>query len=286
MSRFEAEIMGGGGGHHAFRPAFIPSQMLTGGARIAPPTLYHSAPIATGGVAVISAPPTASSSSAAVISAPATINKSDDDDILATLQKYEKEVKSEAKKEPQPPKMDTAALAKEMASKKAKMMADQAKIKASTSKSIGLPTGVKAPPVATMRDEAVKKAKKQKRLVRTGGGQMWEDESLKEWDSNDFRIFCGDLGNDVTDEVLARTFGRYPSFLKAKVVRDKKSNKTKGFGFVSFRDPSDFTRAMREMNGKYVGSRPIKMRKSNWKDRNIDVVKHKQKEKQKMGYKW
>ena len=63
---------------------------------------------------------------------------------------------------------------------------------------------------------------------RTGGGQVWEDPSLKEWDPNDFRIFCGDLGNDVTDEVLQRTFGRYPSFQKAKVIRDKKSNKTKG----------------------------------------------------------
>ena len=59
-----------------------------------------------------------------------------------------------------------------------------------------------------------------------------------------------------------------------------------GFGFVSFRDPADFTKAMREMNGKYVGSRPIKMRKSNWKDRNIDVVRQKQKTKQQMGYKW
>ena len=59
-----------------------------------------------------------------------------------------------------------------------------------------------------------------------------------------------------------------------------------GFGFVSFRDPADFTKAMREMNGKYVGSRPIKMRKSNWKDRNIDVVRQKQKSKQQMGYKW
>merc|ERR1711878_68668 len=107
------------------------------------------------------------------------------------------------------------------------------------------------------------------------------DETLKEWDTNDFRIFCGDLGNDVTDEVLARTFGRYSSFQKAKVIRDKRTNKTKGFGFVSFKDPSDFTRAMREMNGKYVGSRPIKMKKSAWKDRNIDVVKTKIKEKQK-----
>ena len=135
-------------------------------------------------------------------------------------------------------------------------------------------------------DEALNKAKKMKRVVRTGGGQIWEDPSLKEWEANDFRIFCGDLGNDVTDEVLARTFGRYPSFQKAKVVRCKKTNKTKGYGFVSFRDPTDFTKAMKEMNGKYVGSRPIKLRKSNWKDRNIDEVRKKQKLKQKMGYKW
>lgn len=35
--------------------------------------------------------------------------------------------------------------------------------------------------------------------------------------------------------------------------------------------------------GKYVGSRPIKLRKSMWKDRNMDVVRKKQKEKKKLG---
>ena len=139
---------------------------------------------------------------------------------------------------------------------------------------------------ATIKEESLVKAKKMKRVVRTGGGQMWEDNSLKEWDPNDFRIFAGDLGNDVTDEVLTRTFGRYPSFQRAKVIRDKKNNKTKGYGFVSFKDPQDFTRAIRELNGKYVGSRPIKLRKSNWKDRNIEVVRQKQKLKQAMGYKF
>lgn len=68
--------------------------------------------------------------------------------------------------------------------------------------------------------------------------------------ADDFRIFCGDLGNDVTDEMLVRVFGKYPSFQKAKVVRDKRTNKTKGFGFVSFKDPQDFIKAMKEMNGK------------------------------------
>ena len=72
----------------------------------------------------------------------------------------------------------------------------------------------------------------------------------------------------------------------AKVVRDKRSNKTKGYGFVSFKSPDDFTKAIKEMNGRYVGSRPIKLSKSNWKDRNVDVVKEKQHLKKKMGYKY
>ena len=56
----------------------------------------------------------------------------------------------------------------------------------------------------------------------------------------------------MTDEVLTRAFNKYNSFLKAKVVRDKRTNKTKGFGFVSFKDPQDFIKAMKEMNGEFA----------------------------------
>ncbi|KAL2914614.1 RNA-binding protein 42 [Polyrhizophydium stewartii] len=90
---------------------------------------------------------------------------------------------------------------------------------------------------------------------------------MLEWDDDDYRIFCGDLGNEVNDDLLAKYFSKYPSFLKAHVVRDKASGKSKGFGFVSLKDPEDFARAMREMNGKYIGNRPAKLRKSTWKDR-------------------
>lgn len=58
---------------------------------------------------------------------------------------------------------------------------------------------------------------------------------MAEWDPNDFRIFCGDLGNEVSDELLAKAFRKYPSFQKAKVVRDGRTNKSKGYGFVSFK---------------------------------------------------
>lgn len=135
------------------------------------------------------------------------------------------------------------------------------------------------PPPPMLDDMGPSKKKKNKKTVRQAGGQSWEDPSLLEWEEDDFRLFCGDLGNDVTDDILTRTFSKYPSFLRAKVVRDKRTNKTKGFGFVSFKDPQDFTRAMKEMNGRYVGSRPIKLRKSTWRNRSADVVRKKEKEK-------
>lgn len=128
-------------------------------------------------------------------------------------------------------------------------------------------------------DDYRRRGSKNRKLMRTAGGQTWEDYTLSDWPDDDFRIFCGDLGNDVTDELLTRTFNKYPSFQKAKVIRDKRTNKTKGYGFISFKDPADFTKAMKEMNGRYVGSRPIKLRKSSWRNRCIDVVKKKEKEK-------
>ena len=60
----------------------------------------------------------------------------------------------------------------------------------------------------------------QKLHVRAGAGEKWTDATLSEWPENDFRLFVGDLGNEVTTEMLAKEFqGKYKSFVKAKVVR-------------------------------------------------------------------
>lgn len=123
------------------------------------------------------------------------------------------------------------------------------------------------------------KRKVDKKTVRQAGGSVWEDQSLADWPEDDFRIFCGDLGNDVTDELLTRTFSKFPSFQRAKVIRDKRTNKSKGYGFVSFKEPADFIKAMKEFDGRYVGSRPIKLRKSTWKQRGIEERRKKEAEK-------
>ncbi|KAM0882235.1 hypothetical protein ACQ4PT_032451 [Festuca glaucescens] len=97
--------------------------------------------------------------------------------------------------------------------------------------------------------------------------------------TDDFRLFCGDLGNEVNDDVLAKAFSKYPSFNMARVIRDKSTGKTKGYGFASFANSSDLAAALKEMNGKYVGNRPIKLRKSMWKNR----IDYKALQKQKAG---
>jgi RNA recognition motif-containing protein len=56
----------------------------------------------------------------------------------------------------------------------------------------------------------------------------------------------------------------------ARVVRDRRTGKTRGYGFVSFLNPQDFLKALKEMNGKYVGNRPVKLTKSSWKDRDLN----------------
>lgn len=91
-------------------------------------------------------------------------------------------------------------------------------------------------------------------VLRKGGGETWEDKSLMEWDSSHFRLFIGDLDPALSDDLFLAAFNnaRYPSFVKAKVVRDKYSNKGKGFGFVSYSDPEDFLKVWKEMNGRLI----------------------------------
>jgi RNA recognition motif-containing protein len=67
--------------------------------------------------------------------------------------------------------------------------------------------------------------------------------------ADDVRLFIGNLGNEVNDNTLTEVFSAYPSFVKARVVRDKRTGKTKAFGFASFLDPNDAMKAFRDKHG-------------------------------------
>ncbi|KAF5804126.1 putative RNA recognition motif domain, nucleotide-binding alpha-beta plait domain superfamily [Helianthus annuus] len=87
-----------------------------------------------------------------------------------------------------------------------------------------------------------------------GAGERKQD------DTPDYTIFVGDLAADVTDYTLLETFrAHYPSVKGAKVVTDRLTGRTKGYGFVKFGDESEQLRAMTEMNGRLCSTRPMRI---------------------------
>ena len=119
--------------------------------------------------------------------------------------------------------------------------------------------------------------------VRTAAGKTWVDPTLDEWPDNDFRIFVGNLDPSVTDAHVWAHFARYPSLLKAKVIRDqhKAGTPSRGYAFCSFGDALDCAKALREMDQTWLGSRPCRLKRSQWKDRELPVVRKKEKQSRK-----
>lgn len=79
-------------------------------------------------------------------------------------------------------------------------------------------------------------------------------------DGPDHTIFVGDLAADVTDYLLEETFkANYPSVRGAKVVTDRATGCSKGYGFVRFGDITEQTRAMTEMNGMMLSTRQMRI---------------------------
>lgn len=86
-------------------------------------------------------------------------------------------------------------------------------------------------------------------------------DKAADWNPAHFRLFVGNLGPDATDETLAAAFSAYASVSKVSVPRDK-SGENKGYGFVAFSDSKDYLKAFKEMNGKYVGLRPVQLKRA------------------------
>ncbi|CAA7408299.1 unnamed protein product [Spirodela intermedia] len=79
--------------------------------------------------------------------------------------------------------------------------------------------------------------------------------------SGHFNVFIGDLSSEVTDATLYACFSVYPSCSDARVMWDHKTGRSRGYGFVSFRNQEDAQSAINDMNGKWLGNRQIRC---NW----------------------
>lgn len=71
------------------------------------------------------------------------------------------------------------------------------------------------------------------------------------------KLYVGNLSYSITDESLAEMFTSFGEVTEAKVISDKFSGRSKGFGFVTMVDEKAAEKAIAEMNGKEVDGRAI-----------------------------
>jgi len=72
-------------------------------------------------------------------------------------------------------------------------------------------------------------------------------------------IYVSNLSFNVTDEDLQDYFAEYGEVTSAKVIMDKYTNRSKGFGFVEMPDDAAAQKAITELDGGMVDGRAIKV---------------------------
>ncbi|GAA95206.1 uncharacterized protein L969DRAFT_162661 [Mixia osmundae IAM 14324] len=97
----------------------------------------------------------------------------------------------------------------------------------------------------------------------------YQNQTAKEDVTNHFHVFCGDLSPEVTDDILQKTFSAFGSLSDARVMWDMASGKSRGYGFLAFRDRADAEAAINAMNGEWLGSRAIRVNWANQKNQGM-----------------
>ncbi|MBT96595.1 MAG: RNA-binding protein [Candidatus Pacearchaeota archaeon] len=73
------------------------------------------------------------------------------------------------------------------------------------------------------------------------------------------KLYVGNLPFSVDSEKLKELFSSYGETEEVTIISDKFSGRSKGFGFITFKEDAGAEKAVAEMNGKEVEGRELKV---------------------------
>jgi cold-inducible RNA-binding protein len=73
------------------------------------------------------------------------------------------------------------------------------------------------------------------------------------------KLFVGGLSWDTTDDGLRQAFASYGEISEAKVITDRDTGRSRGFGFVTFAQDEEAKTAMAKMDGTSLDGKNIKV---------------------------
>jgi RNA recognition motif-containing protein len=80
------------------------------------------------------------------------------------------------------------------------------------------------------------------------------------------RLYVGNITWGTTEDMLKEAFASFGSVKSVKVVTDRETGQSRGFGFVEFESDKDAAAAMAKMNGAELDGRPLKVNEALRKD--------------------
>jgi cold-inducible RNA-binding protein len=72
-------------------------------------------------------------------------------------------------------------------------------------------------------------------------------------------LFVGNLSFQTTDTDLEQAFGEYGPVEKARVVRDRDSGQSRGFGFVEMSNATEANAAVKSLDGRELNGRNLRV---------------------------
>ena len=72
-------------------------------------------------------------------------------------------------------------------------------------------------------------------------------------------IYAGNLNYTLTEEALEKVFTEYGEVTSVKIIRDKYTDQSKGFGFIEMADDASAQKAIDELNGTEVNGRELRV---------------------------
>lgn len=76
------------------------------------------------------------------------------------------------------------------------------------------------------------------------------------------KMFVGGLSWNTNDQSLSSAFARFGEVLEAKVITDRETGRSRGFGFVTLADNAAADEAMRVLDGSTLDGRSIRVNES------------------------
>jgi RNA recognition motif-containing protein len=72
-------------------------------------------------------------------------------------------------------------------------------------------------------------------------------------------IYVGNLPFSTTEDDLRAEFEAFGSVSSVKIISDRETGRSRGFGFVEMDDPGEGQSAIEALNGKDMGGRPLRV---------------------------